>query len=334
MGVHIGNSAKGTRSQDSSGETERLGVPRRLVRVVRRDPEHVAERLAIYAVNSHGQDSWDWAQRKRRERPNTPTSVLVEELRLRTARLARIDGAISGTPSFIALVPAYVAVLWEQARMVLRIAALEGRDPRDPEMVAEFLALRGVYPTAREAADAVAGIPPEPPKRTERRPLNVWFSSWFELVQRMLVLAGFVGPPVQGAAPPSKLSRARAVAIGAAIWVVTWVVPGALMVLMSWTCESATRKLGTRAVELYGDPDLADRESAQPSRFKLSGDRGSQGRAVVRILLIAVAVVVPLLFLFFAAVQQHQHHRVVWFSILAGLSGIVLVIGLSASMRR
>jgi hypothetical protein len=289
----------------------------------------------LYAVNSHGQDSWDWAQRKRRERPETPASVLGEEVRLKTARLARVDGAISGTPSLLALVPAYVAVLWEQARMVLRIAALEGRDPRDPEAVAELLALRGVYPTAKDASKALAELSPEPPpKRSERRPFKEWFHSWFELVQRMLVLAGFVGAPAPDAPPPSKLTRARGVLIGAAIWIVTWVVPGALMVLMSWTCESATRKLGSRAIELYGDPEIVDRENVEPDRFKLSSDRGSRGRVVVRIALIAVAIIVPLVLLFFAAVQQHQHHRIIWFSILAGLSGIVLVIGLSATMRR
>ena len=72
--------------------------------------------------------------------------------------LCWVQGAISGTPFLIALIPAYVAVLWKQARLLMRIAALHGRDPGTRQMAAEILALRRIYNSvdqARAAPDAL-----------------------------------------------------------------------------------------------------------------------------------------------------------------------------------
>ena len=59
------------------------------------------------------------------------------------------------TPFLIALVPGYLAYLREEGRMVLRTAALYGRDPRELETTAEVLALRGVHPTVDVARAAL-----------------------------------------------------------------------------------------------------------------------------------------------------------------------------------
>ena len=76
--------------------------------------------------------------------------------------MARIDGAVSGTPFFIALVPGYLAYLWQEGVMERRIAALYGSDPREVETCARTLVLRGVHPTieaARKAAPEGRGDP-------------------------------------------------------------------------------------------------------------------------------------------------------------------------------
>jgi hypothetical protein len=101
---------------------------RELVRVVYRDPEHVSERLTLYAVDRIADESREWAQSARRKRPDTPPAEIAEELRVKSAKIARIDGAISGTPFFIALVPGYVSYLWQEMRMTMRTAALYDRD--------------------------------------------------------------------------------------------------------------------------------------------------------------------------------------------------------------
>ena len=49
-----------------------------------------------------------------------------------SARIARLQGMVAGTPFYLALVPGYMNYLWQEARMNLRLAALYGRDPGHP----------------------------------------------------------------------------------------------------------------------------------------------------------------------------------------------------------
>ena len=73
--------------------------------------------------------SREWAQSMRSSHPDTPVAKIADELRTQSAHVARIDGAISGTPFFIALVPGYLTYLQQEMRMTLRTAALYGREP-------------------------------------------------------------------------------------------------------------------------------------------------------------------------------------------------------------
>ena len=320
---------------ESLGADGRLAVPRGLISVIRRDPEHFAERLILYAVGALGQESWDWAERMRSEHPRMSTGAEAERVRLQSARVARLDGAVAGCPLYIALVPAYVAVLYQQVRMIGRIAALEGRDPRQPGMAAEILALRGVYGTTEQAGAALAELPPELPddraSSSWRERFSAW-RTWVELVRRVLVLIGLLAPPEEG--PKAHILRRIGNAIlGGAVWMLTWVVPGAFMVLMSWVCESSTRKLGARAQEYYGS-DPSQRDDARPGKWRVRPDEGSLFRKLVRGALLALAIAIPLGLLFAAAVEQHQGQRVIWLSLLGALTALALVAGLAASSRR
>src|SRR5215218_8140841 len=93
---------------------------RALIRIAYRDPEHVSERLTLYASQRLAAPSRDWAERVRRERSDTPPATIAEAVRTRSAQLARIDGAVAGTPFYVALVPGYLSYLWQEARMGLR----------------------------------------------------------------------------------------------------------------------------------------------------------------------------------------------------------------------
>src|SRR2546430_1140065 len=94
---------------------------RDLIRIAYRDPQHVTERMTLSAVDRLADASREWARSTLDSRPDVPTARLAEELRTRTAHAARIDGAIAGTPFFIALAPGYLSYLWEEMRMTLRI---------------------------------------------------------------------------------------------------------------------------------------------------------------------------------------------------------------------
>lgn len=284
-----------------------------LVRSIRRDPEHFAERAMLLATARLAEPSWDWAG-DIEDRAAAEATLLQESI-----RVARVDGAISGTPFLIALVPAYVAVLWQQARMTMRIAALHGRDPRGPAMAAELLALRGVHPSDEAAAAALAALEEAPAAREGRRPLR----TWIELARRVLTLAGFLDPPQRR--DRGTVRRAASAVIGGMIWVGTWVFPLTFMVLMSWTCESATRKLAARATERY---------AAAPVGGTMARTAERSRRRAVRAALMVLGVAVPLA-LVVAAVYAGSHGRgVLWLSGIATIAGLALVCGQAWMARR
>ena len=97
---------------------------RLLATIAYRDPVHVAERLTVFGSEHLAGASLEWAGRVQAERPDVPRALIAEELRVQTAQAARIDGAVAGTPFLIALVPGYLAHLWQEGVMERRIAAL------------------------------------------------------------------------------------------------------------------------------------------------------------------------------------------------------------------
>src|SRR3954447_13438280 len=131
-----------------------FGGTKALVRIAYRDPEHVPERLTLHATQNLAAPSREWAERALRERPEDTPAEIADELREQSVRIARVDGAVAGTPFFVALVPGYISYLWQEARMGLRTAALFGRDPASLQTAAEIPALRGVHPTAERAEEA------------------------------------------------------------------------------------------------------------------------------------------------------------------------------------
>jgi hypothetical protein len=235
-----------------------------LGRLAYRDPDHIAERLALYGARNLGEPSLEWAKGVHAARPDVPRAVIAEELRTQTAKLARIDGAVSGTPFLIALVPGYLTYLWGEGRMVLRTASLYGQDPRELETTAAVLALRGVHPTvdaARAELEKVLAVPmPEKPDR--RRSLRTWVRSVYVL----LIFGGFLSAPSdardEGRHPWLKASVGFV--FGAVVWATTWVLPVTFMVAMAWGCESHARDLGRRALLFYD----GDADSAQAARAR------------------------------------------------------------------
>ena len=104
-------------------------APRQMVRVAWRDPEHICERLTLQAVHRLAEPSLDWAQATRAAHPDGDLRESVTNLGTQSARIARLQGMVAGTPFHFALVPGYMNYLWQEARMTLRLAALYDRDP-------------------------------------------------------------------------------------------------------------------------------------------------------------------------------------------------------------
>ena len=271
---------------------------RNLVRIAYRDPEHLPERLALNAVERLGEPSLAWAQGALAARPGEHPAVLAEELRRQSASVARIDGAVAGTPFFVALVPGYLGYLLQEAQMVMRMAALYGCDPRELRAAAELLSLRGLHPTVDAAAAALEACRTAPlPERPERRrPLRHWVRS----VYAVLVLGGFLSPRGDRATTPerSKLVVASMFVLGVGSWIVTWVFPVTFMLLMAWGCESNARDLGRRALAFYGGGK--ETTDAAIASARSGPEPGLRLRRVVRAIALALSIALPVAFVAYA----------------------------------
>jgi len=304
---------------------------RQLARIAYRDPEHLAERLTLYGAQHLGEPSLEWADRARAARPDAARTVIAEELRTQSAQVARIDGAISGTPFLIALVPGYLAYLWQEGRMVLRTAALYGRDPRELETSAEVLALRGVHPTVDAARTALLGVRdrPLPERPATRRPLRTWVSSGYVL----LIFGGFLSAPsdARDKTAHPKLKASLGFLFGATIWVITWVLPLTFMIAMAWGCETHTRQLGRRALIFYSDEGETAQAAIAAARERQ--DRGHGTRAILRATLLFLSVAIPIGFVAFVN-HVRQSTGISWLGAIGALVALSLVVATTVIASR
>ena len=299
------------------------------MRLLKHHPRHLPERLVVYAVKHLAEPTKAWAEERKAE--GVTAAADSERIRQDTIVLSRVNGAVAGTPFFIALLPAYLSFLWAQARLVMRIAALHGRDPTAPGMAAEVLTLRGVYPTVAEAQHALDHIGDEQKPGGHRDRV----AAWAFLVRRVLILAAFTSAsnPDDGK-PPSRLRQGLGIVAGCGIWLLTCVVPITFMILMSWSCESSSRQIGTIAIGYYGEapPDEPAGTRLQRIKAGMRPDPGRGERRIVRWILLVLSVGVPLAFVALAVNRNLSDVR--WLHVVGALAGLSFVIAFGMSRRK
>jgi hypothetical protein len=309
-----------------------LRVPGVLIRLALYDPEHIPERLTIYSVDKHAGSARLWAERAREADPETPVAVLADRQRARTVSTARIDGAVAGTPFFIALVPAYIAFLRQEVRLHLRVAALYGEDPADPRIAADFLVLRKVHKDSEKAIAELNLVRanPLPPDR-RRTPLK----SWYRAVVSILILAGFMQAPEDDGPTQlttgQKVVRAIRFVLAAVIWVLTWVVPITFMIVMSWGCENDARRFGQRVMTRYGDKDTDNAVAIARADRKAGGNRAV---SFARGALVVLSVALPLALIASTVVARTGPLGLDLPKAAGALAALALVIGVSIAAVR
>jgi hypothetical protein len=313
---------------EQDGDADRRGVrvvtdvPRQMVRVAWRDPEHICERLTLQAVHRLAEPSLEWAQSARAAHPDGDFHEVVEGLGTQTARIARLQGMVAGTPFYLALIPGYMNYLWQEARMNLRLAALYGRDPGVLGTAAELLSLRGVYPSTRDAEDGLLAVEAMgmPPKPEHRRPLRLWI----ECGRRLLVFGGFIGPP-SGESHSGWRVKMRD-AIGAlafvALWAITWIFPVTFMIMMAWGCETHSRQLFRQARTYYATEAVTTEPPPEPGRGWRA--RVPRGRQAVSAAGLALSIAIPAGFLAYA-IHVHKKFGITWVSALGLLVALSVV---------
>jgi hypothetical protein len=299
-----------------------LGGTKELMRIAYRDPEHIPQRLTLHATQNLAEPSREWAEKALRERPDATPAELADDLRTQSTRIARIDGAVAGTPFFIALVPGYASYLWQEARMGLRTAALFGHDPATLQTAAQILALRGVHPTVEEAEQALRDVEASPPPVAKRRSLRTWVNAG----RYILIFGGFLGAPEPGEKASGALDRLRAafgLLVGFGLWVMTWVFPLTFMVAMAWGCETHCRQLGLRTLALYGGDSATSAEAIETA--ERHNDRARTKRQLVRSTVLALSVAIPIVFVAYANTVR-QDTGINWIGALGALVALSLVI--------
>ena len=245
----------------------------------------------MYEADRQAAAAAAWA-REAREAPETNVAVIADTQRRKTISSARIDGAVAGTPFFIALVPAYIAFLRQEMRFHLRTASLYGHDPASPTVAADFLVLRGVHKDSEKAIAELASVRANPvPTRRQHTPLRAWYSA----VVSVLILAGFMAPRDEDART-DLTGRQRALRVirfivAGGIWLLTWVIPVTFMIVMSWGCESDARRFGQRVMDHYRNEDV-DIGVVMARADRRAG--GNKAITAVRGVLVVLSVALPL----------------------------------------
>lgn len=208
----------------TSGRTPESDV-RALIARLRDHPGFAPELLALEAVRALGPGAAEWAQRLRARYPDAPADGLARLATRRYVRAAGAGGAAAALAGLFAPLAELASVLWTQANLVLRLAAVYGKDPAHPDRAAELLVLTLVHSDATSAQEALlaaqtTGDPVEGawPRAAEAAwrlaaPLTAQAGGWvaLRLASRLLPGAAVVAATLGDAAAADRLA-ARAVA--------------------------------------------------------------------------------------------------------------------------
>jgi hypothetical protein len=314
--------------EPESVRTVEFGAGRRagmaaLLRLIRAHPERLPEYLALFATHQQAPSVRKWAERHPVDLSSPEHDRLLREMRHDLLAFSRINGALSGTPFFIALVPAYLSVLSEQARTALRIGALHGCDPGAPQRPAEMLVFLDVYPDVKAAEARLERIrlPSAADESSGLRQVG-GPRAWVEVVTQVLILAGFIEPSPDKT-KPKRTTRAIRTVLGLGLWALTWIVPITFMLFMAYTCEGRTRKVFDRALRYYGDVEV-DRDEWKRSSSQWRRERPA------RALLLAVTLLIPLGLAGYVA----QTGSAGWIKALGGLLALTTAMLLAGYVRR
>ncbi len=124
-------------------------------RSLSKDPGHAPELAVLNTLPLLSPRVTQWqAEQVTDDRPDQLNRLAHRTLR-RSVGQARWAGAITGSSFYVGMVPAVTVIYCEQLRMVLRMAAIYGRDPEDPARAAEILVFQRRHQTVAEAEAAL-----------------------------------------------------------------------------------------------------------------------------------------------------------------------------------
>jgi hypothetical protein len=288
---------------------ESIAPPRTsLWRALRLAPAHAADIAVLHALPQLTPHVRQWASKSIERHPSDPPERLAGRVLRRSTHVARRAGLITGSSFYVGLPPAMAMIYFEQLIVVLRIAAVYGRDPTDPARAAEVLVVQGRYQSVSDASAALqrAGAP------AEHQTAATGLRTSAELVRQ---LPSMIGLQVRKFTAKSPIDM-----IIAGVEVASFFVPIVSIPVWAVANSRATRKLGRAAIDFYGGPvaDPAPTSSlVLPARPRLWVRRLAIGTLVPLALALGVLLaVLPL--------GRYSHHLHV-FGFVLGELALVLI---------
>ncbi|MFI9587368.1 hypothetical protein ACIHCQ_37380 [Streptomyces sp. NPDC052236] len=269
----------------TAGSRKEPSPERSLLASIVTDPGHLPELLADFAVRRIGPAVPEAIASLRRNHPNATEAELRAQVVARGRRTVVSEGSLVGGP-FLVLIPvAFCAALLHQARTVLELAALDGRDPTASARAGELLVLQGVYKDTWQAQHALArtGRAGGAPARWKR-----WVALW-DVTLRMAHLLGVLTPPDESQAAGRRVRQVAAQAwrwlLLGVVFLVGLVAPLVWLPYMAVTYQRADARLADRVLAYY----FAD--TAPAPRHRISRPEPEVVAAALRALL---SLLVPL----------------------------------------
>lgn len=210
-----------------------------LWRAIRADPAHAADVSVLYALPQLAPHVARWWQARQQRHPSKDPDALARRVVWRAAGVARRGGIITGSSFYVGMAPAMAMIYFEQLALVLRVAAVYGRDPLAPERAPEVLVLQGRYPSVSEAAAALRSARHPSPAR----PLASETRTLAQLVRQV--------PSMIGLRTRRLSNRSIFDLVVYGLEVVSFIVPVVSMPVWAFANASATRRLGRAAMEFY-----------------------------------------------------------------------------------
>jgi hypothetical protein len=236
-----------TAAEDDGGGQPDAGLARMLLRIVLNDPGHLPENLAGFSLKMLAPGVPAYVARMREENPDADSVALEHVIARRGLREASGEGGFVGGPFIVFIPVAFVAALLAQIKMLLRMAAVSGRDPCDPRRAAEVLVIMGVYGTVDQAAAAMEALPDAGDGAVGRH--SAVFAVW-GVIWRMAKLLGLVAPAAVN--PVSRLVHlGRWLLLGLAL-VVGMVAPMIWLPYLAMSYYRGTVELAERTSAFYG----------------------------------------------------------------------------------
>ncbi|MCB5179418.1 hypothetical protein [Streptomyces antimicrobicus] len=303
------------------------GAPEVLLRAALREPGRLPELLAGFAVRHTGPRAARSVARLRAERPDADVPSLGADVVARGVRRTITEGAFVGGPFVVFIPVAFCAALLSQARTMLELAAVAGRDPTAPRRAAELLVLQGVHPDADTAERALEAYAQED-RRSPEQPARGRISALTALTLRMAKLLGLMTPRGADTAPPARerLATTGRWALLGATFLVGTVAPLVWLPYMAVSYRRSTREVLARAAGYYLTDTPLPPQRAGRSRL----DPGMLAAAVRAVgFLVLPALLVVLLY-----VVDLRLAGSVWPVVLLTLAAASVVAGAVWHLRR